>query len=296
MTKRKSRTTRKAKGHPKKRPASTPRQMRRFVECAEAIIGYRFRDPSILATALTHSSAVEDRYKCNERMEFLGDAILGMVVCHRVFEQFPKEFEGGMTKIKSDVVSRKVCCRMTTEMGLEKCIILGRDMDRYDVPLSVSAGLYEAVVAAVYLDGGIRKARKFVVDSVSSHIQVAAVAGDDHKTCLQKYAQRKLHAMPRYRHLDEKGPVGSRCYKMGVKIGTKLYGTAWASSKREAERLAAEQTLQQLGVIKVKKKPSLKSKAKRKSRPQGGRPRTAGKAGRKPEREGSWVEFVEGLG
>ena len=270
--------------------------MRQLVERAEEIIGHRFKDPSILATALTHSSAVEDRYKCNERMEFLGDAILGMVVCHRVFEQFPKEFEGGMTKIKSDVVSRKVCCKMVVEMGLDRCIILGKDMDQYDVPSSVSAGLYEAVVAAVYLDGGIRKARQFVVNTTSSHIQAASIAGDDHKTRLQKYAQRKLRATPRYKHLEERGPIGDRCHKVGVKIGSKMYAIAWATSKREAERIAAEQTLQQLGVIKKKPKPK---KSKRKSRPQGGRPRTAGKAKKKqkqkPEREGSWVEFVEGL-
>lgn len=295
MFEQKPRTAKKTRGRPKKRPASTARQMRQFVNRAERIIGYRFRDQSILVTALTHSSAVEDRYQCNERMEFLGDAILGMVVCHRVYEQFPREFEGGMTKIKSDVVSRKVCCKMVVEMGLEKCLILGRDMDRHDVPLSVSAGLYEAVVAAVYLDGGIRKARQFVVNSVSGHIQAAAVAGDDHKTRLQKYAQRKFRTTPRYKQLDERGPSGSRCHKMGVKIGPKMYGVAWANSKREAERLAAERTLQQLGVIKGKKPRPESKNRKTKRGPRMERPRTAGKTGKKLEREGSWVEFVEGL-
>ena len=296
MIKQKSRTAKRAKSRPKKKPASSSRQMRQFVDRAEAIIGHRFKDPSILATALTHSSAVEDRYRCNERMEFLGDAILGMVVCHRVYEQFPREFEGGMTKIKSDVVSRRVCHKMVIEMGLEKCLILGRDMDKHDVPLSVSAGLYEAVVAAVYLDGGTRKARQFVVNSVSSHIQAAAAAGDDHKTRLQKYAQRKLRATPRYRQLDERGSGGTRCHKVGVRIGTKMYGVARASTKREAEQLAAEQTLRQLGVIKGKKKLGPESKKRKTKRgPRRERPRTAGKTSRKPERDGSWVEFVEGL-
>src|SRR4051812_17501130 len=130
-------------------------------ECQEKI-GYRFQQPEFLRGALTHSSSADTRQESNERLEFLGDSVLGLVVCERLFRNFPDLMEGEMTKIKSVVVSRRTCTSISRELNLDEYLFMGKGMSgTIAVPPSVLADVYESLVAAIYLDGGLEPARDF---------------------------------------------------------------------------------------------------------------------------------------
>src|SRR5436190_11748469 len=126
-----------------------------ILEEFQETIGYRFRQPEMLRASLTHASGANTRLASNERMEFLGDAIIGMVVVEQLYLRFPDSQEGDLTKIKSVVVSRRTCARMSKHLGLQEFIFLGRGM--YvdgTVPPNILADVFEALVAGIYLDGG----------------------------------------------------------------------------------------------------------------------------------------------
>ena len=180
----------------------------RLERCQE-IIGYRFNDPALLRSALTHASGAQHRLASNERLEFLGDAILGAIVCERLFEQFPHLLEGHLTKIKSVVVSRQTCAKMSAALGLEEMLIVGRGISSGRlVPNSLLADVFESLVAAIYLDGGIAATRAFVERTVQPEIDLTASGSFDEnfKSLLQQVVQRDFGDTPTYQLLDEQGP------------------------------------------------------------------------------------------
>ncbi len=210
-------------------------------ECQQAL-GYRFGNPELLRGALTHASGADSRLASNERMEFLGDAILGLVVCERLFHRFPEYLEGDLTKIKSVVVSRRTCARLCRELRVEEFLFMGKGMTGgQQVPPNILADLFESLVAAIYLDGGLDPARDFVLKHMGPEIdQVAEGAhGGNYKSLLQQLAQREFGATPAYLLLDEKGPDHSKCFKIGAQIGRQMYPAAWGRNKKEAEQKAA---------------------------------------------------------
>ncbi len=208
-------------------------------ECQETI-GYRFHRPELLKSALTHASRADSRLASNERLEFLGDAILGLIVCERIYHLFPDSLEGEMTKIKSVVVSRRTCANVSRQLHLEKFILMGKGM-RDNLPLNVLADVFESLVAAVYLDGGLDAAQTFVLKYMGPEIdQVAECAhAGNYKSVLQQLAQRELGSTPIYQLLDEKGPDHSKCFKIAAAIGGRCYPGAWGRNKKEAEQKAA---------------------------------------------------------
>ena len=216
-------------------------------------IGYQFRDPELLTEALTHASIADSRLNSNERLEFVGDAILGMVVCQALYQQFPDYLEGELTKIKSAVVSRRTCAVIADELGLPKYLFLGKGMSgRAQLPSSLAAAVFEALIAALYVDSGdIKVARKFILDSISKHIQQAAESEHQRnfKSQLQQYAQKVLAATPIYDLLDEKGPDNSKCFEVAVLIQGRRYNGAWGPSKKEAEQKAAYLALRELKAV-----------------------------------------------
>src|SRR5947209_5394237 len=128
-------------------------------ECQTAI-GYRFRQPDLLRSALTHASGANTRLASNERMEFLGDSVLGLITCEQLYLRFPDYQEGDLTKIKSVVVSRRTCARFSKALNLGDYLFLGKGMHLHTaVPPSLLADVYESLVAAIYLDGGLEAAR-----------------------------------------------------------------------------------------------------------------------------------------
>src|SRR5436190_14656448 len=131
-------------------------------ECQRAI-GYQFRQPELLRASLTHASGALTRVASNERLEFLGDSVLGLVTCEQLFHRFPEFQEGDLTKIKSVVVSRRTCTRISRLLNLGDFLFLGKGMHlQTAVPASLLADVYESLVAAIYLDGGLEPARSFI--------------------------------------------------------------------------------------------------------------------------------------
>lgn len=220
----------------------------RMTACEERL-GYRFRDRELLQAALTHASGAEHRLASNERLEFLGDSILGAIVCELLYHQYPDYLEGDLTKIKSIVVSRQTCARISEALGLEEFLILGKGMTTHPtVPASLLADVFESLIAAVYLDGGSEAANEFVVRFIEPEIE-AAVEGDvggNYKSLLQQLAQREHGTTPTYQLLDEKGPDHSKCFKICAQVGRRRYQAAWGRNKKEAEQRAARNALSQL--------------------------------------------------
>jgi ribonuclease III len=133
------------------------------LERLERRVGYVFQDKGLLRSSLTHASGASHRLRSNERLEFLGDAILGAVVCEILFRQYPEHLEGDLTKIKSVVVSRQTCAKISEALGLEKFLLLGKGMTTSpNVPPSLLADVFESLIAAMYLDGGDAPARAFI--------------------------------------------------------------------------------------------------------------------------------------
>jgi len=225
-----------------------------LIDQAESILNYRFRDESLLTGALTHASSAGDRLQSNERMEFLGDAILGYVVCDYLYHQFPDLLEGELTKIKSAVVSRRVCAKVSEATGLASMLNLGKGMEgRPGVPHSVAAAVFESVVAAIYLDGGLEPTRDFILASLRPYIEDAAASAhqQNFKSVLQQYAQKALPHTPSYILLDESGPDHAKAFQVCVEMGGTRHEAAWASSKKEAEQKAALLALADLGLAEI---------------------------------------------
>lgn len=210
-------------------------------ECQETI-GYRFQRLELLKAALTHTSGANTRSASNERLEFLGDSVLGLVVCEQLYHRFPDYQEGDMTKVKSVVVSRKTCAKISEDLGLGRYLILGKGMEnRGDIPSNLLADVFESLVAAIFLDGGWDTVKEFVLEFVEPEID--AVAGDainnNAKSALQQVSQRELGGTPRYYLLDEQGPDHDKCFKVGTEINGHMYPAAWGRNKKDAELKAA---------------------------------------------------------
>lgn len=222
------------------------------IEDASKQLGYKFHDEGILIESITHASSAGDRLQSNERLEFLGDAILGCVVCEFLFVTYPDLMEGDLTKIKSAVVSRKVCATISGKLKLREMLNLGKGMTaRPSLPSSIEAAVLESIIAAIYLDGGMKPAKRFILDQFTSFIEeVASCAHQENfKSVLQHFAQKQLPAVPAYVILDEKGPDHSKCFEVCVEVGGRRFESAWANSKKEAEQLAALHALRELGVL-----------------------------------------------
>lgn len=218
----------------------------------EAAIGIRFKKPDLLSAALTHASIADNRLQSNERLEFLGDAILGMIVCQYLYDNYPDFLEGELTKIKSTVVSGKTCAKISEQLGLADHLFLGNGISaRSKLPTSVMAAVFESLIAAIYLDAGLEKTRKFILGHVEPFIRSAAVSEhhQNFKSQLQQHAQRDMAATPVYDMLDEKGPDHSKCFEVAVSIAGRQFSGAWGPSKKEAEQKAAYNALIELNLI-----------------------------------------------
>jgi ribonuclease-3 len=220
-----------------------------LLDDCQSVLQYRFQNPDYLRAALTHASGADHRLSSNERLEFLGDAILGLVVCEQLFTQFPDQLEGDLTKLKSIVVSRQTCAKISQALGLREFLVLGKGMTTHPaVPPSVLSDVLESLIAAIYLDGGMAQAREFVLAYFGPEIESAASgdSGGNYKSLLQQFAQREHGVTPTYHLLDEKGPDQSKSIKMRAQIGRDRYAPAWGRSKKESEQRAAYNAICQL--------------------------------------------------
>jgi ribonuclease-3 len=224
-------------------------QVTAVLEKLEKRIGYTFNDKNLLLAALTHASGAEHRLASNERLEFLGDAILGAVVCEMLYRQYPDYLEGDLTKIKSIAVSRQTCTKISQMLGMQEFLILGKGMTTHpSVPPSLLANVFESLIAAIYLDGSPEAVKAFIFEYVGPEIELAAggESGYNYKSLLQQTAQREYGTTPTYQLLDEKGPDHSKCFKIAAQVGNARYQPAWGRNKKEAEQRAARNALSQL--------------------------------------------------
>ena len=233
---------------PRKQTSATAEFSRKLSKCEQAI-GYVFQDQDLLCAALTHASGAKHRLASNERLEFLGDAILGSVVCEMLFRKFPHFLEGDLTKIKSIVVSRETCAKISLGLDLEGCLILGKGMAaQKHVPLSLLADVFESLVAAIHIDGGEDASRDFVVRHTSPQIEMAisGEAGNNFKSQLQQLTQKEFGTTPNYCLIEEKGPDHSKHFRIAASVDDTLYSPAWGRNKKEAEQRAACNALAQI--------------------------------------------------
>jgi ribonuclease-3 len=218
----------------------------------EQIIDYEFSDKDILVKALTHSSAVDNRLMSNERLEFLGDSVLAVVICQALFDNFTNYLEGDLTKIKSNLVSRETCAQISGRLGLQKFLKVGKGMvSNRALSGSLAAGVLETVIAAIHIDGGFEVARDFILRNFGPLIEQADAEQDhgNYKSLLQQYSQEQFSATPSYLLLDEKGPDHNKCFELEVAIDDRHFQSAWGTNKKEAEQKAAYNALVELGVL-----------------------------------------------
>lgn len=221
----------------------------------ESRLGYRFSDPSLLETALTHRSHAHESsagpVTNYERLEFLGDATLGFVVSEWLYEHDPSATEGVLTRRRQVVVRTSTLARTAARLGLDAAMRLGRGEERTggrEKP-SLMADTFEAVLGAVYLDGGIRRCRAFVSRHLGDVLEHAAAAdrpSDDYKTRLQEHTQGRLRRTPRYRIVSTTGPAHALRFEVEVQVGGNVLGRGTGSNRKRAEQAAAHAALERL--------------------------------------------------
>ena len=212
----------------------------------EKKLGYTFRDPELLALALTHSSWSNERglgHKgCNERLEFLGDSILGFVVAEALFQTYGDKPEGEMTRLRAELVCEASLVESAAPLGLGEHLRLskGEAMGGGHQRPSMIADAFEAVLAAIYLDGGEEAARAFLGRTILPKIRKAAAAKHAYKTLLQEAVQSVGIAAPTYRMAGESGPDHRKVFTAQVIYGGEVAGEGSGFSKKEAEQAAAQ--------------------------------------------------------
>lgn len=227
---------------PDQRTENTPTDF----DATEACLGYAFRDRDLLRCALTHSSSTTDKSRDNERLEFFGDAILAMVVCEHLYHTHPCEREGPLTEVKSSLVRGGTLARAARAMGLRPHLILGRGIaGRKRLPDSVYANIFEALVAAIHLDGGIAAARDFIRRKLLPVMDGGDRLAEDrnYKSEFQQRRQKDGGPVPEYRVLLASGPDHDKEFVVGVFVEDRECGRGRGGSKKEAEQSAARNAL-----------------------------------------------------
>jgi ribonuclease-3 len=228
-------------------------------EGAAAAIGHRFNHPELLTEALTHPSAIDanprgrarrraPRGHGYERLEFLGDRVLGLVVAELLWRRFEHEPEGALTRRLAALVRREAVARVAAEIGLDRFLILSRSEAAAGAARNsgILADVCEAVIAAIYIDGGFEAARGFIERCWEPLIGEMAAPPRDPKTSLQEWAQGRGLGLPVYRLIETTGPDHGRRFTVGVQVEGSDEASATASSKRAAETAAAAALLERL--------------------------------------------------
>ncbi|GHS93537.1 ribonuclease 3 [Planctomycetales bacterium] len=213
-------------------------------------LGYRFQSPDLLRTALTHSSAAVSVGKHNQRLEFLGDAILGLVISAELYEKFPAATEGRLSELKAGLVSRAAMARALRRQNWREFILLGRGVGDGDLPDSIYANVGEALIAAVYLDSGCawEPTRNFIFALLRDELTAVNETSTpvNYKAALQKRAQGRGEIQ--YRLLRRFGSQHQPLFRVGAFIGEELAGQGDAATKKAAEHAAARNALKQFTI------------------------------------------------
>ena len=218
----------------------------------EKAIGYRFKNITLLQNALAHSSYANERWhnslKSNERLEFLGDSILGMVVAEYLYRNFPDRPEGDLTRMRADMVCERSLALIAERIDLGKHLLLGngeeagggRNRD------SILADAVESIIAACFLDGGMEPARAFINTFVLTDVPVRKLRNADYKTTLQELVQQKKNQVLSYALVEESGPDHDKHFVVRVSLNGAAVGTGEGKSKKRAEQDAARNAIEKL--------------------------------------------------
>ena len=223
-----------------------------MIKDLETAIGYRFHNITLLQNALAHSSYANERWhdslKSNERLEFLGDSILGMVVAEHLYRNFPDRPEGELTRMRADMVCERALARVAEQISLGRHLLLGNGEEQgggrgRD---SILADAVESVIAACFLDGGMDAARGFINRFVLEDVPVRKLRNADYKTALQELVQQKKNQVLSYELVGEEGPDHNKTFRVSVSLNGKVVGEGTGSSKKRAEQDAAHGAIQLL--------------------------------------------------
>lgn len=234
-----------------RRPAGWNERVEEF----QNLIGYRFRDPERLIEALTHRSTLGELKPGEEgityeRLEFLGDSVLALVTSVYLVYNFPEDDEGRLTKKKSLLVSKSVLAKKAEEIGIKDYIILSDNALKGGVAAqdSVLTAALEAIIGAIYLDGGLKPATRFVEDSILDDMDEILEHRDhiNYKSILQEWTQAKFRTYPIYRVRNTAGPEHDKIFLVEVKVGGKVVGKGRGKSKKDAEQMAAKEGIHKL--------------------------------------------------
>lgn len=218
----------------------------------EEIIGYKFKDKSLLQTALTHSSYANEmngKVDYNERLEFLGDSVLGMITAEFLFENHPEMPEGKLTKTRASMVCEKSLHRFAQSIKLGEFMYLGKgeiNTGGRERP-SILADAFESLIAAIYLDAGFEEAKKFVLGFIST-ADIEETMITDYKTALQEIVQKNPGEYLEYFMVGESGPDHCKTFIVEVHLNNNVIGTGEGRSKKQAEQMAAKATLRLMGI------------------------------------------------
>ena len=223
------------------------------MEKLEQKIGYSFKNPALLKTALTHSSYANEQggdMAYNERLEFLGDSVLGIITAEYLFKNHRDFPEGELTKVRSALVCEKALYRFAKEIDLGDYLFLGKGELRTggNNRPSILADAFEALIAAIYLDGGMKNAKEFVLGFIRSAQAEAIEINTDYKTKLQEIIQKNPEEHIEYALLEETGPDHDKRFVVAVKLNSNIIGQGEGRSKKKAEQLAAKEALCLMGL------------------------------------------------
>ena len=216
-----------------------------MIKDLEAAIGYKFKNITLLQNALTHSSYANERWhdslKSNERLEFLGDSVLGMLVAEYLYRTFPNRPEGDLTRMRADMVCEKSLARIAENLSLGEYLLLGKGEEQSGGRdrASILADAVESVLAACFLDGGMAAAEGFVNRLVLSSVPASSMKNVDYKTALQELVQQKKNQQISYRMTGESGPGHNKEFSVEVSLNETVIGKGVGSSKKRAEQDAA---------------------------------------------------------
>ena len=223
-----------------------------MIKDLEGAIGYRFQNITLLQNALTHSSYANERWhdslKSNERLEFLGDSVLGMVVAEHLYRNFPDRPEGELTRMRADMVCETSLAAIAEQVGLGQHLLLGHGEEAGGgrSRASILADAVESVIAASFLDGGMDAARGFIQRFVLSRVPVQQLTNKDYKTALQELVQQKKNQTITYCLVGESGPDHDKTFLVEVSLNGQVAGRGCGTSKKRAEQDAARDALSKI--------------------------------------------------
>ncbi len=217
--------------------------------------GYKFKDTALYDLARTHTSYANEqkiKLQSNQRLEFLGDSVLGIIASDYIYNNYPHLPEGVLTKIRADVVCEKSLYEMASEINLGQCLLLGKGEESSGGRERISniADAFEAMLGAIYLDSDIETVRSILLPLLVEKIKKASECEGrfDYKTNLQEYIQRDRHSIIKYAIIKEEGPDHMRIYTAQVSVNGTVAGTGEGKSKKEAEQAAARDAMEKMAV------------------------------------------------